>query len=88
MNGVSCLEVTSLPSPTDYDEPKTAFLILARRLAFEGYTYNGVRRGLADALYEFTNKHEGLEWRGLFEELGDGAAFLDMDEYYETGDFE
>lgn len=40
-------------------------------------------------MYEVTNRQaSGLEWRGLFEELGDGAAFLDMDELYETGDFE
>ena len=83
------MEVTSLPSPTDYDEPKTAFLILTKRLAFEGYTYNGVRRGMREALYELTSRQaSGLEWRGLFEELGDGAAFLDMDEFYETGDFD
>ena len=81
--------MTSLPSPTDYDEPKTAFLILTKRLAFEGYTYNGVRRGMREALYELTNRQaSGLEWRGLYEALGDGAAFMDLDEYYETGDFE
>ena len=44
---------------------------------------------MREALYELTNRQaSGLEWRGLFEELGDGAAFLDMDEYYDTGDFE
>jgi len=82
------MDANPFPASCDYDEPKTAFLILVKRLAFEGYTYNGVRRGLRDALYEFTNKHEGLEWRGLYEGLGDGAAFMDLDEYYETGDFE
>ena len=83
------MDVRPLPSPSDYDEPKTAFLILIKRLAFEGYTYNGVRRGMREALYELTNRQaSGLEWRGLFEGLGDGAAFLDMDEFYETGDFE
>lgn len=83
------MDVRPLPSPSDYDEPKTAFLILIKRLAFEGYTYNGVRRGMREALYELTNRRaSGLIWRGLFEELGDGAAFLDMDELYETGDFE
>lgn len=83
------MDVRPLPSPSDYDKPKTAFLILTKRLAFEGYTYNGVRRGMREALYELTNRQaSGLEWRGLFEELGDVAAFLDMDEFYETGDFE
>lgn len=83
------MDVRPLPSPSDYDEPKTAFLILIKRLAFEGYTYNGVRRGMREALFELTNRQaSGLEWRGLFEGLGDGAAFLDMDEYFETGDFE
>ena len=83
------MDVRPLPSPSDYDEPNTAFLILIKRLAFEGYTYNGVRRGMREALYELTNRQaSGLEWRGLFEELGDGAAFLDMDEFYDTGDFE
>lgn len=83
------MDVKPLPSPSDYDEPKTAFLILIKRLAFEGYTFNGVRRGMREALFELTNRQaSGLEWRGLFEGLGDGAAFLDMDEFYETGDFE
>ena len=83
------MDVRPLPSPSDYDEPKTAFLILIKRLAFEGYTFNGVRRGMREALFELTNRQaSGLEWRGLFEGLGDGAAFLDMDEFYETGDFE
>lgn len=83
------MDVRPFPSPSDYDEPKTAFLIMTKRLAFEGYTYNGVCRGMREALYELTNRQDsGLEWRGLFEELGDGAAFLDMDKYYGTGDFE
>ena len=44
---------------------------------------------MREALFELTNRQaSGLEWRGLFEGLGDGAAFLDMDEFYETGDFE
>lgn len=79
------MDANPFPASCDYDEPKTAFLILVKRLAFEGYTYNGVRRGMREALYELTNRQaSGLEWRGLFEGLGDAAAFMDIDEFYET----
>ena len=83
------MDVSPFPASCDYDEPKTAFLILVKRLAFEGYTYGGVRHGLQDALFELTNRQaSGLEWRGLFEELGDGAAFLDLEECEDLGGFD
>lgn len=73
------MEVTSIPSPSDYDEPKTAFLLLVKNLAYEGYSFQGVRKGMREAIFELGSRNVGDDWRGLFEALGDTSTLIDDD---------
>ena len=84
VNGAICLEIRSaIPSAEDYDEPKTAFLLVVKRLAFEGYSYSSIKRGMGEAFFDaFGRGANGSEWRSLFEALGDVSVIVDDDQYY------
>ena len=74
---------SAIPSADDYDEPKTAFLIVVKRLAFEGYSYSSIKRGMGEAFFDaFGRGTTGGEWRSLFEALGDVSVIAEDDKFY------
>lgn len=68
---------SAVPRPEDYQEPKGAFLLLTKRLAFEGYSFSSVMRGMYEAHLQVTRKPTTDDWRSLFEAMGDLYAFND-----------